>query len=282
MFFIKLLLILLWFVAGLLLFAVDVVVDMPFLKPIFEFLGVLPGTKKAVVKKVAVKPEPKKVTKPAAKPKAKPVVKPVVVEEAEEKEEENSLQNVQIFKKKITARTTWYAELTEAEKAEFRSYFVDDAPTHVVKELVYKLNGNNDTFFETVFQNIYAYRKVISFSLLEKLTTELLAFAEGDPEVQSVIYEAATRVAFYRRKDKAMLTYAEKLARLDVALQQSTLNAKNKYVYSFTRLAIILEKKGAFQEAIKLVDDALNRKLNDRTKTGYEGRKQRLQKRLTK
>ncbi len=281
MFFIKLLLIILWFVAGLLLFAVDVVVDMPFLKPFFVSLGVLPGTAKPVTKKAIVKPEPKKLTKPVTQPKVKPIAKPVV-EEVEEKEEENSLENVQIFKKKITARSTWYAELTDAEKAEFRSYFVDEAPTHLVKDLVYKLNGNNDKFFETVFQYIYTYRKVISFKLLEKLTTELLAFAEGDPEVQTIIYEAATRVAFYRRKDKTMLAFAEKLARLDVVLQQGTLNAKNKYVYSFTRLAIILERKGEIKEAIALVDDALARKLNDRTKTGYVGRKQRLEKRLAK
>jgi uncharacterized protein HemY len=51
-------------------------------------------------------------------------------------------------------------------------------------------------------------------------------------------------------------------------------------VYSFTRLAIILERKGATQEALRLVEDALKRNLDDRTKTGYLGRKERLQKTL--
>jgi hypothetical protein len=272
MFWIKLALIIVWFLAGLLLFAKDVIVDFPFLKPIFNGLGLL-GDRPVKTKVV-------KVTKVVAPTPPVKVVKPEPKEEAVE--EDNALENVQIFKTKIKARTTWYASLTEAEKTEFRSYFVDEAPTHLVKELVYKLNGNNDAFFERVFNYIYVYRKVISYSLLEKLTDELLFFAANDADVQTLVYEAATRVAYYRRKDKAMLAYAEKLARLDVALQQGVLKAKDKYVYSFTRLAIILERKGETKEALTIVNDALARKLTDRTKTGYEGRKVRLQKRLAK
>ena len=273
MFWIKLALIIVWFIAGLLLFAKDVIVEFPFLKSIFEKLGLL-GSKPAKVKVVKAQP-PVKVVK---------VVKPEPIPEPKEEavEEDNALENVQIFKTKIKARTTWYASLTEAEKTEFRSYFVDDADTHLVKDLVYKLNGNNDAFFERVFNFIYVYRKLISSSLLQKLTDELLFFAENDADVQTLVYEAATRVAYYRRKDKAMLAYAEKLARLDVALQQGVLKAKGKYVYSFTRLAIILERKGETKEALALVEDALKRQLTDRTKTGYEGRKVRLAKRLAK
>ena len=279
MFWIKVALIAVWFLAGLLLFAKDIIVDFPFLKPVFEILGILKSSKtKAktvpLVKAVAVvKPvAPVKVAKP----------KPIAEPKEEAVEEDNALENVQIFKNKIKARTTWYASLTEEEKTEFRSYFVDDVETHLVKDLVYKLNGNNDAFFERVFNFIYAYRKLISTSLLQKLTDELLFFAENDAEVQTLVYEAATRVAYYRRKDKAMLAYAEKLARLDVALQQGVLKAKGKYVYSFTRLAIILERKGETKEALALVEDALKRQLTDRTKTGYAGRKVRLEKRLAK
>jgi len=282
MFWIKVALIAVWFLAGLLLFAKDILVDFPFLKPIFEILGILKGTKTEKTKEKAVAPVKNvAVVKPVAPVKvAKPKPTPEPKEEAVE--EDNALENVQIFKNKIKARTTWYASLTEAEKSEFRSYFVDEVDTHLVKDLIYKLNGNNDAFFERVFNFIYAYRKLISSSLLQKLTDELLFFAENDADVQTLVYEAATRVAYYRRKDKAMIAYAEKLARLDVALQQGTLKTKGKYVYSFTRLAIILERKGETKEALALVEDALKRQLTDRTKTGYEGRKVRLEKRLAK
>jgi hypothetical protein len=262
---VKIVLIVIWFVCGLLLFSKDVLSDFPFLKPVFGFLGLSGGRKQSKVVTTKVIPQPKP-----------------VVEVEEKAEEENALEKVQIFKKKVKARTTFYASLNENEKTEFKSYFVLEGPNRLTKEVSYTLNdGNNDEFFERVFNYIYIYRKLISFSLLQKLTNELLDLAEGDPEVQTIIFEAATRVAYYRRKDKTMLTYAEKLARLDVALQQGVLKAKNTYVYSFTRLAIILERKGEIKEALALVNDALKRKLNDRTKTGYEGRKQRLQKRLT-
>jgi hypothetical protein len=233
MFIVKLALIVLWFIAGILLFAKDVVTDLPFLAPLFSSLGLINKTEKVIKVKVV------KEVKPVVE--AKPVVEVEEEENKEEEKDDNELEKVQIFKKKIKARETFYGSLTEKEKDEFRSYFVDDVANHLVKDLVYKLRGDNDDFFEHVFNYIYIYRKLISFGLLVKLTDELIALAEGDEDVLTLIYEAATRVAYYRRKDKTMLAYAEKLATLDVALQQKVFNAKDKYVYSFTRLAIILE-----------------------------------------
>jgi len=270
----KVLLIVGWFIFGLFLFSKDVVNDFPFLKPVFKLFGLMDKT----TGKSPKKPELKVEKAIRVETKAKVITEP----KEEVIEDDNALENVQIFKKKITARATWYTSLTEAERTEFRSYFVDNVETHLVKDLVYKVNGNNDAFFERVFNFIYVYRKLISNTLLQKLTDELLYFAENDPEVQTLIYEAATRVAYFRRKDKSMLAFAEKLSRLDVALQQGVLKAKNNYVYSFSRLAIILERKGDIKEALALVDDAIARKLTDRTKTGYQGRKARLQKRLAK
>jgi hypothetical protein len=58
------------------------------------------------------------------------------------------------------------------------------------------------------------------------------------------------------------------------------LDSKYKLVYSFTRLAIIFEKKKLFKGAIELVNDAIKRGLNDKTKTGYSGRLVRLNKKL--
>jgi hypothetical protein len=283
MFFVKLALIIVWFIAGILLFAKDVVTDLPFLAPLFSSLGLINKTEKVIKVKVVKEVKPVVEAKPVVEVKVVKEVKPVVEvneeESAEEEKDDNELEKVQIFKKKIKARETFYGSLTEKEKDEFRSYFVDDVANHLVKDLVYKLRGDNDDFFEHVFNYIYIYRKLISFGLLVKLTDELIALAEGDEDVLTLIYEAATRVAYYRRKDKTMLAYAEKLATLDVALQQKVFNAKDKYVYSFTRLAIILERKGEFKDALALVNDALKRNLSDRTKTGYEGRKERLIKR---
>jgi hypothetical protein len=72
------------------------------------------------------------------------------------------------------------------------------------------------------------------------------------------------------------LAYAHSLAELDVTLNRSTLKRKYQYVYSYTRLAIILEKKKLFKEALAIVDEALQLNLNDKTVQGYQGRKTRI------
>lgn len=209
------------------------------------------------------------------------VPEPVKEEEPEEEpQDEAELENIQIFKTQIKAREGFYESLSLDEQKEFDRYFVDDGPEHLAKELHYVKGGNNDQFFTKVFNFIYRYRKLISHGLLVKLSDELQSFTAGDPDVQTILYELAIRVAYFKRKIPAFLTTAEAWSKLDVHLHRTTLNSSNKYVYSFTRLAIILEKKKVFQEALELIEDALKRGLNDKTRTGYEGRKVRILKKM--
>jgi hypothetical protein len=210
-----------------------------------------------------------------------------VKEEPEEAEEESSsaadeaaLENIQIFKTAIKAKSDFYERLTDVEKTEFRIYFMDEGPNRLTKDIVYTLNGNNDMFFTKVFNYIYRYRKLITLSLLNKIYQELLSFTNSDAETQTIINELAIRVAYFRRKDPAYLEVSYQWSTQDVKLHRTTLDSKDKFVYSFTRLAIILEKKKLFKEAIELVNDAMRRGLNDKTKTGYNGRLIRLNKKL--
>jgi hypothetical protein len=272
----KLVLILIWTLVGAFLFS-----KLIFGKDAAEWL--VEQWKALTVKKVVAKPFVK--AKPVVQPKPVEVVKPTpkpVVKEEKEEEEEDAMANVQIFKKKIKARATFYESLTDAQKAEFRSYFVDEGKDKLVKELTYTLKGNNDAFFERVFNYIFAFRKVISLGLLTKLTEELLSLSEGDSDVQTILFEAAIRVAYARRKAVQFLDQAEAWSKEDVTLHQTKLNTKGKIVYSFTRLAIILEKKGQFKEALALVEESKSRNLKEKTKTGLEGRKARLLKKLAK
>jgi len=201
---------------------------------------------------------------------------PVKEEEPEEETDEAELENIQIFKTDIKERKGFYESLTNDEQQEFDRYFVLPGEQHLAKELQYTKGGQNDQFFMKVFNYIYRYRRLISSGLLIKLSDELQSFTKGDPDVQTILYELAIRVAYFRRKDQVFFQTAKSWAEKDVLLQQSTLNARNKYVYSFTRLAIILEKQKLFKEALAIVDDALARNLNDKTKNGYPGRKTRI------
>jgi len=200
--------------------------------------------------------------------------KPKVVKEVEK--DEDAMATVEFFKMPITENKGFYESLTADEKKEFNDLFVLDNPKHLVKELVYKINGDNGSFFQKVFNFIFKYRKIISLSLLNKIYVELLRLAGNQPNTVALLNEAMIRTAYARRKDKAFFDKSYEVAKADVALQQTQLKPTNTYVYSFVRLAIILERLKQYDQALNLIDDAIKRNLNDKTVGGYAGRKTRV------
>lgn len=205
------------------------------------------------------------------------VVLKVVEEEKEvEKEEEVDFANVEIFSNTLNIRQGFYPSLTPTQKKLFDEMYVLNHPSHLVKSLQFDPKGDNQLFFKYVFNSLYTYRKLISLELLKVLTDELLYLSEGNPEIQTILYEIATRTAYFRRKDTAFLDYAHALCDLDIELNRKTLKRKNSYVYSYTRLAIILEKKKLFKEALVIVEEAIELNLDDKTVQGYDGRKNRI------
>jgi tetratricopeptide (TPR) repeat protein len=208
----------------------------------------------------------------------------VMIEEEKEaeKEEEVDFANVEIFSKSLNVRQGFYPSLTPSQKQLFDEFYVLDHPSHLVKALQFNPNGDNQLFFKFVFNSLYTYRKLTSLELLKVLTDEMINLAEGNPQTQTILYEIATRTAYFRRKDPAFLSYAHALSELDVNLNRTALKRRDQYVYSYTRLAIILEKKKRFKDALAIVDEALQLNLNDKTVQGYQGRKTRILEKMRK
>jgi tetratricopeptide (TPR) repeat protein len=200
--------------------------------------------------------------------------KPKVVKEVEK--DEDVMANVEFFEKPILENKGFYESLTSGEKAEFNDLFVLDHPKHLVKELVYKINGENSSFFQKVFNFIFKYRKIISLTLLNKLFSELLRLAGNQPKTVALLNEAMIRTSYARRKDKAFFDKAFDISKADVVLQQTQLKPTNTYIYSFVRLAIILERLKQYDQALTIIDDAIKRNLNDKTVGGYAGRRIRV------
>jgi tetratricopeptide (TPR) repeat protein len=213
------------------------------------------------------------------------VVKKVeVIEEVVEveKEEEVDFANVEIFTTPLKINLNFYQSLSKDDKTLFDKLYVLEGPDHLVKTLNYIVNGDNQPFFKYVFNHLYTYRKLMSSSLLSVLTTEVVRLSEGNPKIQTILYEIATRTAYFRRKDVAFLNLAESYAREDIKLHQTVFKSKDTYVYAYTRLAIILEKKKLFKEALSLIDEALRLNLDDKTVNGYKGRKVRVLEKMEK
>jgi tetratricopeptide (TPR) repeat protein len=176
-------------------------------------------------------------------------------------------------------KTSFYESLTPALKAEFDRYFVLEGTDHLVKSLTFVPGKDNGTFFQNVFNQLYAYRKLISFNLLTALYEELLSQLEGQPALITAINEATIRIMFYRRKEAIFLDQCETLCQEDIALHLDVLRTRSGFVYSFKRLAILLEKQGLYEDAIAMCDRAINLNLDDKTQGGYRGRKERITKR---
>jgi len=198
------------------------------------------------------------------------------VEGQEDKEEEVDFSKVEIFSKTLNINLNFYESLTPSLREEFDRFYVGDHEQHLVKSLVYTPQGNNQPFFQYVFNHLYTYRKLISSELISLLTEELLRLAEGNPTIQTILYEIATRTAYFRRKDVAYLSLAEDYATRDIQLHRTVFKSNHTYVYSYTRLAIILEKKKQYNNALMVVDEAIRLNLSDKTVNGYEGRRVRI------
>ncbi len=193
-------------------------------------------------------------------------------------DEEDETKTIDLSKMAMK-KTSFYESLTPVLKAEFDRYFVFDGVDHLVKGLKFVPGKDNAEFFQNVFNQLYAYRKLISFNLLTALYEELLSQLEGQPALITAINEATIRIMFYRRKEAIFLEQCETLCQEDIALHLDVLKTRSGFVYSFKRLAILLEKQGLYEDAIAMCDRAINLNLDDKTQGGYRGRKERITKR---
>jgi len=203
---------------------------------------------------------------------------PVVTTGEAGSDEEDETKTIDLSKMAMK-KTSFYESLTPVLKAEFDRYFVLEGTDHVVKGLVFAPGKDNAAFFQNVFNQLYAYRKLISFNLLTALYEELLSQLEGQPALITAINEATIRIMFYRRKEAIFLDQCETLCQEDIALHLDVLRTRSGFVYSFKRLAILLEKQGLYEDAIAMCDRAINLNLDDKTQGGYRGRKERIMKR---
>lgn len=199
-----------------------------------------------------------------------------IIKKLKAEKDEDAMVQVKFFKTTINENKGFYESLSTKEKAEFNQLFVLEHPKHLVKGLRYQPQADNAEFFQTVFNFIFRYRKIISLNLLKKLHLELVRLARNDVNTVVLLNEAMIRTTYARRKDQAFFNEAFAVAKGDVALQKTKLNPRNQYVYSFIRLAIIFEKTKRYQEALVIVEEALSRNLADKTMGGYVKRKERI------
>jgi len=271
--FLKTLLTILWIIAGFFLFFDDLTtMDVEEGEGSQQTSG---ATQVKVIEKVIERVVEKQTVIRTEMKQEAPVLPPVMGKDDEEREE-NAFKNIKIFKQPVKARKGFYEKLNPGLQKEFKGLFVDEGPNHLSKDLQYAIGGQNDAFFEYVFNDIYDYRKVITPELMEALMDELQTLAGQDAQAKSYLYEAGSRTAYTQRAKPGYLDLVDQWTASDIGIQQKQLKPTKQYVYSYARRAILLEKQGKIEEAMQLVDEAIPLQLDDRTKGNYQARKERL------
>jgi hypothetical protein len=110
-----------------------------------------------------------------------------------------------------------------------------------------------------------------------ELSSSVSAMKKDDKEAQLKIIEVTSRTLETQKDGK---TYLLKALRKNVALHRDVINPRNIYIYSYQRLATLLEELEIYVEAVVLVREAYERGLIDTPEPMFIKRLERLEKKL--
>jgi hypothetical protein len=230
-----------------------------------------PTPVKEVVREVKVEKETLKKAEP------KKTVMSILEKDVSSETIEQTFKEESIFKTPIKLTKDPLDDYPDNLKNEFKTLFVDDKRPLKIEELTYTPNTINEPFYRHLFKYIYQFRTFISSSLLVELSSSVSAMKKDDKEAQLKIIEVTSRTLETQKDGK---TYLLKALRKNVALHRDVINPRNIYVYSYQRLATLLEELEIYVEAVVLVREAYERGLIDTPEPTFTKRLERLEKKL--
>ena len=237
--------------------------------------------KPEVTKPVEVKKPESKVDKKQTEPKVevkKPLNKVPPLPIIKPEEIDQQVTEAVIFKKPLKIVVDPVESFKPELKTEFDEVFVSDKRKVKVPELTYIPQSTNIPFYSNLFRYIHRFAGVLSEGLLGNLTQSVIKLTD-DKEAQLKIVEASTRTAEGLKTNQNQ-DYLLKILRRNVALNRDVLNPRNKYVYSYQRLATLLEELSIYGEAVIVAREAYERGLVDTPEATFEKRLSRLEKKL--
>ncbi|MDR3293678.1 MAG: hypothetical protein LBT20_06215 [Clostridiales bacterium] len=185
-----------------------------------------------------------------------------------------------VAREQILIRDDYYYNLPDELKPEFRELFVEGTRVYVPRFPFYVIDGDNTMFFRLVFTYITRYRKAISIELLDNLYDYLVKKFSDRADVVSKINDKLIRIYFARRKEDGILDKCEAKCREDINYSFAYVKDYPANLYSLKRLVMILEKQDRLYEAKALCEKALSLGMIDGTKAGYQGRLDRITRRI--
>ncbi|MCF7889833.1 tetratricopeptide repeat protein [Candidatus Bipolaricaulota bacterium] len=184
----------------------------------------------------------------------------------------------------------WFTSLSEHEQ----NILEDVVGPKLTKDKILDVHTENEELGRTEQQTLGMIAEMVWKSgyreLAEKVFEKSLEADDENPKDRHFIYINWEKLLYKQRdEDPEALEKCIELCKKDIAQVDEVLprlkkgpNGKeiNIDYYSFRRLAIIYEKQGEFEKAIEICNKALEHNVFANTKMGWEGRKEKLKKKL--
>lgn len=183
----------------------------------------------------------------------------------------------------------WYTNLTEEERQKLHEY-----------STVFGLDGERNSLDQSIratSQTQQGYLKGVGsqavtakdYAFAEQVLLRALEAEDDNPTDRHFVYNSLIDL-YYKQRDERndainnCIAYCkEDIEMIDefIGAWKREHNTENlPKIPSFKRLTIIYKKQGNYQDALSVCDQALAHGLDDGTKGGFEGRKERLQEKM--
>jgi len=184
----------------------------------------------------------------------------------------------------------WFLSLTSEERAKVRKYYstgFNTDPKHLDSGDTSFCSITQQGFLGDIGHNALAQK---DYAFAETILLKALQSRDDNVIDRHFVYNSLIELYYKQRESSPdAIEKCIKYCLEDIGILEEFIGAwKKKYsgdiprIPSVERLAIIYEKQGKFEEAINICEMALRLGLRDSTKGGFEGRKARLQKKLSR
>lgn len=183
----------------------------------------------------------------------------------------------------------WYRTLSTAEQAKLHEYstaFGTGGEYNQLAQSVQATTRTAQSYLKGVGSSAVRAKE---YSFAEMVLLKALEVEDGNPTDRHFVYNTLIDLYYKQRDDRddaieKCITYCKRdIDSIDAFLTAWMTEYGDEEpprIPSFKRLAIIYEQQGHYAEAVDICELAMDRGLDDGTKGGFAGRKQRLQNKL--
>lgn len=178
----------------------------------------------------------------------------------------------------------WYRRLSEGERQKLHEHstaFGTGGEYNMLEQPVKSTTQTQQGYLKGVGSTALANK---DYAFAEKILLKALEADDDNPSDRHFVYNSLIDLYYKRREvredaiEKCIRYCNQDIERIDEFLNEW--DGDPPRIPAFKRLAIIYENQGEYDAALEVCDEAIERGLDDGTKGGFEGRKERIKNKM--